>query len=147
MQIFFKYSFSLEGKHVLTGKKVISSKQSQFFYDFTFAYLIWKELCSLFSFFFFLNSLPFPSVSVYLLKLPMQLLLPFPQSGYTWSGPDGVKNVNSDIMTFCFAYTVLVLVQSELILVRMVLRFGFVTKTALMTQGCFSYCWTTLTQS
>lgn len=56
MQIFFKYSFSLEGKHVLTGKKVISSKQSQFLYDFTFAYLIWKELCSLFSVFFLILS-------------------------------------------------------------------------------------------
>jgi len=28
----------------------------------------------------------------------------------------------------------------------MVLCFGFVMRTALMTQGCFSYCWTALAQ-
>jgi len=28
----------------------------------------------------------------------------------------------------------------------MVLLFGFVTKTAWITQGCFSYCWTVLAQ-
>lgn len=57
-----------------------------------------------------------------------------------------VEKVTSAIMTLCFGCTLLVLAQRELILVTMVLFFGFVTKAVLITQGYFTYCSTVLLQ-
>ena len=47
----------------------------------------------------------------------------------------------------CLAALGLVVIQSIIFIVAsMGLCFGFVTKTALITQGCFSYCWAVLSQ-
>lgn len=144
MQILFKYSFLLKVNMAWLEKKSYLLNKANF--CMILLLLISHGKSYVVYFLDFPNSLCFPSVSVYSVKPLTQLLLPFPQLDHTWSAPSGVEKVNSAIMTFCLVCTVLALARIEVILVRMVLSFGFVTKTVLITQGCFSRCWTVLLQ-